>query len=374
MTIADVTKALTPVFGMLRERFLLVFQVARASSEYTVSFGKLQIALTCGNFLAQFKFVTWLASSCAYVQAFSSSCFCHRQEWEEHQSFQCPDNMQGRVLPWAYHFAHMQLQKMLARANCFTTGTFGGDATFVRLIQGAIRNFATRGEIKIKVFDQLPHLLCRLGFEAGIRERATEQYALLPRDQHDPISVHFMEPGSEMNDAIVAMPAFNQPPDIVLHAVLRLRSASLSDHQNEIPHSLFKRFSRIRPFALSRFNRQRCVQNKTWLTWKKSPVSCRLFVCSPFGTNAIASFVQTRCAIIVRSAVGEKRLKRDCTIASMSLIQMPRLIIFLQQLTHMLKYNCTNVLVLFRAGFVKCEHVCVHSCDTFHKNYPSKAP
>ena len=29
MTIADVTKALTPVLGMMRERFLLVFQVAR---------------------------------------------------------------------------------------------------------------------------------------------------------------------------------------------------------------------------------------------------------------------------------------------------------------------------------------------------------
>ena len=272
------------------------------------------------------------------------------------------------MLPWAYHFAHMQLQKMLARANCFTTGTFGGDATFVRLIQGAIRNFATRGEIKIKVFDQLPHLLRRLGFEAGIRERATEQYALLPRDQHDPISVHFMEPGSEMNDAIVAMPAFNQPPDIVLHGVLMLRSASLSDHQNEIPHSLFKKVQSHSPVCTFAFQ-SATVRAKQNLVDVEEITSVLPTICLQSVWDKCNSVVRPDSMRYNRSIrCGRKTFEERLYYCKHVFDPDAEVDYFLQQQTHMLKYNCTNVLVLFRAGFVKCEHVCVHSCDTFHKN------
>ena len=74
-----------------------------------------------------------------------------------------------------------------------------------------------------------------------MRERAIEQFHSVPRDQHDPISIQFLTPGSELEVQIMARPRFDQPSDFLRAAVARIRSGSICDYQNETPHSLFKK-------------------------------------------------------------------------------------------------------------------------------------
>ena len=107
---------------------------------------------------------------------------------------------------------------------------------------GVVHSTVSRGNLKLAFVDRAPYIFANLGFKDGIRERAIEQFASAPLEKHNRNSIAICTPGTDLNDAMMAMTSFDDLSDPLLRRfVFRIRLAPLNDELGEGPHSQFSK-------------------------------------------------------------------------------------------------------------------------------------
>ena len=144
----------------------------------------------------------------------------------------------GRLLQHALGHANRELRGGLREAEAWTQHEFEPlDLDLLHSCQSVIRMVAGVALVKIKLFDRLPWMLSRWG-EGYIRARALEQYESVPPDQHEPVTLLFLEEGSHLRDIVDNLSeseALNNP--IFKSAIDELRIIPLDDSTCESPHA-----------------------------------------------------------------------------------------------------------------------------------------
>ena len=129
-----------------------------------------------------------------------SGCCCHAAELKRGEQVECW--RKGRRLQAAWGHASRQLNAGLLEAESWGPSEFHPlDIEFMSECQGVVRLVVGVAFEKLRFLDRLPYLLARWG-EGNIRERALEQFASVPVDRHEPITLEFLEIGSKLRDLI----------------------------------------------------------------------------------------------------------------------------------------------------------------------------
>ena len=119
-------------------------------------------------FRIRFEFVRWYSSAWQHIEGFASSCWCHHEEWLAGTSVVCAEK--GRLLPYCYDFAIERMNAMTATADSWVDSEWGGPQACMQL-RGCVYASISRAKAKIQVFDDIPLLFSRLGYEPGIRAK-----------------------------------------------------------------------------------------------------------------------------------------------------------------------------------------------------------
>ena len=173
------------------------------------------------------------------MEQWGSSCNCHQAEWLAGVKYECAHR--GRLLPYAHEYAQTQFASLIDEARQWDA-RYWGCMDFLRVCMGVVHSTVSRGNLKLAFVDRAPYIFANLGFKDGIRERAIEQFASAPLEKHNRNSIAICTPGTDLNDAMMAMTSFDDLSDPLLRRfVFRIRLAPLNDELGEGPHSQFSK-------------------------------------------------------------------------------------------------------------------------------------
>ena len=168
------------------------------------------VVLSSLEFARRFKFVAWFSARLTTMEQWGSSCNCHQVEWLAGVKYECAHR--GRLLPYAHEYAQTQFASLIDEARQWDA-RYWGCMDFLRVCMGVVHSTVSRGNLKLAFVDRAPYIFANLGFKDGIRERAIEQFASAPLEKHNRNSIAICTPGTDLNDAVMAMTSFDDLSD-----------------------------------------------------------------------------------------------------------------------------------------------------------------
>ena len=192
-------------------------------------------ALQSPHFHRQLKAIAWYSNSMTILLKWGGSCRCHDQFSPQKDRDSC--NMKGRLLSEAHPFAMAHLRVAVAECEGWAPGMCDGDTILVRQMQACMKATFLLAEEKLEVFNQIPCLLSRL-HEPNIRDACLAQWNEAAWEDHDPVSIEFLAPGSLLRRDIEAMGSdgSGMSPRLT-EAWQSLRMVVLDDTPGESPHA-----------------------------------------------------------------------------------------------------------------------------------------
>lgn len=196
-------------------------------------------ALYTPAFHDQLRVVSWFCSQMTRVLNWGAGCSCHSQAWhtqEERDSCQ----WKGRRLGEAWQYGMKAMDLALAEIQSWSAADLNDNAELLRQAQACMRGAWLLARDKLAFLDTLPFLLGRLE-QAGVRDRVLAQFDECAVNDHDPISVRFLEPGCSFRRDIEAMnPDGSNMSERLANEWEALRRSPIDDTPGESPHARLK--------------------------------------------------------------------------------------------------------------------------------------
>jgi hypothetical protein len=242
-TISYLCKELRHAIWTMRENLSIVLPIFLGLKD-GVRAKLIKVTLESAAWLCQFNLVMWFADHITETQNWGGTCWCCKDIPKEKGAgkFQCPNNMQGLLIPYAFAFGRERLDDLLSQAREWNYASFTLGEPFLQEVLAMVRSVFHRGGLKIQYLDEIPMLISRIGLEKGAGRRCVAQYDSAPAHLHDKTSVEFLDPASPRRAEILSYEDDDVEMAVLLDTgIRRIRRNSLLDKICEGPHSTFKR-------------------------------------------------------------------------------------------------------------------------------------